>query len=943
MKTNQLINLEKLGQSVWMDFIRRGMLASGELSQRISDDGITGVTSNPSIFEKAISGSHDYDDSVRAMALEGKSVEGIYRELVIEDIRRAADSFLPIYERTKGGDGYVSLEVSPKLARDSERTVREARELWQAVNRPNVYIKVPGTTEGVNAVRDLISEGINVNVTLLFSVRRYTEVAEAYLAGLESRLEKGLGIGSVSSVASFFLSRIDSAVDKLLEEKEAMGETDAARAASARGQVAIASAKLAYEAFSALLASDRFRKLASKGARPQRLLWASTSTKNPAYSDVKYVEALIGTDTINTLPLETMNAYRDHGNPAARLGVDMSAAKNVMEHLPKLGVDIESIARGLEEEGIRKFESDFDSLMKALAAKRGAALKEPVDSQRFSLGSFEKDVRDRVALLKKENFIPRLWMKDASLWKDDDPNVRIIKNSLGWLHVADKIEEVMEDLNGFAAEVKKAGFKHAVHMGMGGSSLAPLVLQESFKQTEGGIPLTVLDTTDPATILKIEREVPLAETLFIVASKSGTTAEPNAFGDYFYDRVKSIRGAKAGDNFVAITDPGSKLIDIGKERHFRRIFLNFSDIGGRYSALSYFGLVPAVLYGIDVREFLARALRMSHACDSCVPAELNPGLALGAAMGELALKGRDKVTFVVSKKIATLGLWLEQLIAESTGKEGKGILPVSDEPLLESAAYGKDRLFVRMKFRSEADADVDGRLMKLHDAGHPTVTVELEDEFDLAQEFFRWEIATAVAGAVIGINPFDQPNVQESKDNTNRLLAEVRSTGKLPEESPAVTDDGVRVFGEVRGSTLAEAMRSFLNLAGEGDYVAFLGYLPLSGRTDEQMETVRALVQQRLRVTTTFGYGPRFLHSTGQYHKGGPNTGLFIQLTAGDLADAQLPGQPYSFSVFKRAQAFGDLEALKKHQRRAIRIDLGKDVAAGLSRLQKAISDLPKK
>ncbi len=934
MTKNPLLELEKLGQSIWMDFIRRSMIVSGELKQRTKDDGVSGVTSNPSIFEKAIAGSNDYDDAVRAMALEKKSVSEIYRRLTVEDIQQAADVFRPVYERTGSGDGYVSLEVSPKLAHDAKGTISEANELWEAVRRDNVFIKVPATREGLEAIRELIGDGINVNVTLLFGLPRYREVADAYLSGLESRASRDLDINRISSVASFFLSRIDATVDKMVQAKVSSGVQAAAHV---KGEVAIASARIAYQIYREIFLGERFKRLALKGARRQRLLWASTSTKDPAYSDIKYVEALIGAETVNTLPLETINAYRDHGKPAVRITEDVDSAHKVLEQLPPLGIDIDKITQQLEDHGVRKFDEAFEALMKSLETKREAALAEPVDAQTFSLSSLEAPVRQRLANLDKARFSTRLWEKDPALWKPDQQSQKIIKNALGWLHSAEKIEETVDELMEFASELTKDGFKHAVHMGMGGSSLAPLVIMESFGMGKDGIPLTVLDTTDPATILNIEKEVPLADTLFIVASKSGTTAEPNAFGDYFYDKLKAIKGEGAGGNFIAITDPGSKLVDVAADRHFRKTFLNFADIGGRYSALSYFGLVPAALLGVNVPQLLARALRMVHACDSCVPVEKNPGLMLGAAMGELALRGRDKITFIVSKRIETFGLWLEQLIAESTGKEGKGILPVSYEPLLDPVAYGSDRFFAYVKLGGSPDTEMDSGVQRLREAGNPVVTIELADSYDIGQEFFRWEIATAVAGAVIGINAFDQPNVQESKDNTNRLLGEVRSIGKLPDEKPYVQEANLRLFGTAAGKKLSDALKSFFSQSKPGDYVSIMAYVTENEEVYRRVASIRAMIQNKLKLATTFGYGPRFLHSTGQYHKGGPNTGLFIQLTAEDVVDAPLPDQPYSFSVFKKAQALGDLEALRKHGRRVIRIDLGKDVGGGLVRLQESI------
>jgi glucose-6-phosphate isomerase len=477
-----------------------------------------------------------------------------------------------------------------------------------------------------------------------------------------------------------------------------------------------------------------------------------------------------------------------------------------------------------------------------------------------------------------------------------------------------------------------------VHMGMGGSSLAPLVFERTFDPGDHGLPLTVLDTTDPATILRIEDEVPVANTLFIVASKSGTTAEPLAFGDYFYAQVRAEKGDRAGENFVAITDPGSPLVDLAQERAFRRTFLNFPDIGGRYSALSYFGLVPAALLGVDVAELLDRALRMVHACASCVKLGHNPGVALGAALGELGRQGRDKVTFLVPEAISTLGMWLEQLLAESTGKEGTGLLPVALEPAGDPAVYGDDRFFAYLRLQGAGEGDLEDRVAALRRSGQPVVTIQMDDHLDLGQEFFRWEIATATAGAILGINAFNQPNVQESKDNTNRLLDVVRDGGKLPEEKPVLVDGALSLYADDAAPTVARTLARFLDQARPGDYVALMAYLSETPAIDQALQAIRLKLRDRLKLATTLGYGPRFLHSTGQFHKGGPNTGLFLQLTADDAEDAAVPGEPYSFGVLKRAQALGDLEALREHGRRVMRFHLGDDVDGGLKALAEAIS-----
>ena len=788
-KENPLLKLEDCGQSIWLDYLRRGLITSGELKQLIEKDGLKGVTSNPSIFEKAIGGSHDYDEAIRNLAEGGRSAEEIYQALTVEDIHRAADLFRPLYDRLDGTDGFVSLEVSPHLARDTEGTMAEARRLWAAVDRPNLLIKVPGTPEGLPAIQQLISEGINVNVTLLFGVPRYAQVAAAYLTGLEMRLEQGQSIERVASVASFFLSRIDVLVDPLLEEKMQHRGQEAKVAEALHGQVAIASAKTAYEIYKTVYDSERFQVLAEHGARPQRLLWASTSTKNPAYSDVKYVEAVIGPKTVNTLPQETLNAYRDHGQPTARLEEGVEKAQELFHNLSKLGIDLDEVTQQLEDEGIEKFNRPFDKLMQTLEEERVAALAEPVDRQRLDLADYDGAVQERIANLEAAQFHTRLWRKDPSLWSTNSQEQAVIRNALGWLHVAEKMEENLPGLLAFVDDIRQAGFRQVVHLGMGGSSLAPLVFQRTFEPGKDGLPLTVVDTTDPATILAIKEEIPLTETLFIVASKSGTTAETRALADYFYERLYGDKRDRAGENFVAITDPETPLARLAQKRNFRRVFLNFPDIGGRYSALSYFGLIPAALMGLDVTELLSQARRMAHACASCVPLAENPGLSLGAALSELARHGRDKVTFLVPESISILGMWLEQLLAESTGKDGAGLLPVAGEPVGEPEVYGHDRLFVYIRLKDEADQRLEQAVDRLRRAGQPVVTIQMADRLDLGQEFFRWEIATATAGAILDINPFDQPNVQESKDNTNRLLEQVKTEGELPQEKPALQTD----------------------------------------------------------------------------------------------------------------------------------------------------------
>jgi transaldolase / glucose-6-phosphate isomerase len=935
MNKNPLLILESFGQSIWLDFLRRNALHNGEIQRLIEQDGVSGLTSNPSRFQKAIAGSHDYDSDIRSMSLEGKSAEEIYESLTIDDIQHTADLFRPIYDRLEGGDGFVSLEVSPKLAHDIAGMIAEARRLWSAVERLNLFIKVPATREGLPAIQQLIGEGINVNITLLFGLPRYREVAEAYLAGLETLAARGKPLDRIASVASFFLSRIDVLVDPMLERLGLQGGPAAARTAGLRGQVAIASAKVAYQIYHEIFGSQRFEKLSKQGAHRQRLLWASTGTKNPEYSDVKYVEALIGPETINTVPLETLHAFREHGKPALWLEEDTQAAYRVLERLGQAGIDLDGVTQQLEDEGVMKFSKAFEKLMTALEEKRAAAFKEPVDRQTLDLGKYQKAVQEQISSLETMQFSSRLWQKDPSLWKSNAKDQKEIRNALGWLHVPEKMEANLGELNAFKKEILEAGFRHVLHMGMGGSSLTPLLFERTFSPGTDGLPLTVLDATDPATILEIEHRLPIAETLFIVASKSGTTAEPLAFADYFYQKVKQIKGERAGENFCVITDPGTPLVKTAQERAYRKTFLNFADIGGRYSALSYFGLVPAALLGMDVSELLERALRMVHACASCVPARENPGILLGAALGELARNHkRNKVTFLVPGPISSLGMWLEQLLAESTGKDGTGLLPVAGEPLGEPAVYGDDRVFIHFRMKDASDEVLERGVAMLREAGQPVITIQLQDLWDLGQEFVRWEIATATAGAILGINAFDQPNVQESKDNTNRLLAMVRKQGKLPEEKPSLIRDPLKLYFDEKTATVPNVLSQFLAQARPGDYLALMAYLTENPANDKAFEAIRSMLQDHLHIATTLGYGPRFLHSTGQFHKGGPNTGLFLQLTSEDVEDVSIPGAPCTFGIFKQAQALGDLEALQKHGRRVGGIHLGSSTVEGLVALK---------
>jgi transaldolase / glucose-6-phosphate isomerase len=954
MPQNPLRELNKLGQSVWQDYIRRGELLSGEFKRLIDEDAVSGVTSNPSIFEKAITSSKDYDEGIRKYVGEGLQGAQLFERLAVEDIQRACDLLRETYDRTQGGDGYVSIEVSPKLARDMKASLDEARRLWSSVNRPNLLVKIPGTKEGLPAIQQALAEGININITLLFSVERYVEVAEAYITALEERGKEGKPVDRVASVASFFVSRIDTLVDKLLQGK-LVKEIDPAKRAKIEGllgKTAIANAKNAYQEFKRLFSGSRFQALAAKGARPQRVLWASTSTKNPKFRDVLYVETLIGPQTVNTMPPATVVAFRDHGIAKLTLESELDVSRKELAALSQVGIDLAAVTQQLEDEGIVLFDEAYDKLLGGLKEKRDRMVAGSIDQSSASLGKLQAAVDAGLAKLDEENFAKRLATRDASLWKDDPGHQKIIKNALGWLTIADAMLEHAGNLEEFVRGVRKEGYKHAVVLGMGGSSLCPDVCRETFGAREGYPALEVLDTTVPAGIIQLEKSLDLENTLFLVSSKSGGTTETLSFYKYFRERLDKLKGARAGENFVAITDPGTSLEKLAREQKFRRIFPGTPDIGGRFSALSNFGMVPAALAGIDIRALLERAERMVHATSLVGSAKENPALVLGAILGEAAKVGRDKATFFLSPGIRTFGDWVEQLIAESTGKEGKGILPVVREVIGGPEVYGNDRLFVQFQLASEADDKVEPKLEALKAAGHPVVSFTLHDKTDLGQEFFRWEVATACAGSLLGINAFDQPNVQESKDNTNRLLAEFREKGRLPEEQAVGVSGDLKLFcdaatkfrlvelgksGNGSPSSLENLVASFLHQAQPGDYVALMAYLEPASAYKALLQAVRMQIRDALRVATTLGYGPRFLHSTGQLHKGGPANGLYIQITCDDAEDLPVPGEPYTFSVLKQAQALGDLQSLQAKNRRVLRIHLSAKVKSGLDGLLKVI------
>ncbi|HZH91101.1 MAG TPA: bifunctional transaldolase/phosoglucose isomerase [Pyrinomonadaceae bacterium] len=942
--SNTLVEIMKTGQSIWYDNIRRAMLVSGDLQKKIEDDDLRGVTSNPTIFEKAITGSNDYDEQLRSLVEAGKSVSEIYEDLVVEDIGKAADILKPVYDKTDGVDGYISLEVNPGYAYKTRETIEEADRLFQRLGRKNVMIKIPAAQEGLPAIEEAIYRGINVNVTMIFSIENYEQVAEAFIRGLERRDAEGKPVDHIASVASFFVSRVDTAIDADLEYKARHAATpeERARLEGLMGRAAIANAKLAYVKYKEIFHGERFSALRAKGAQVQRQLWASTGTKNPKYSEVLYVDNLIGPETVNTVPPATYTAIREKGKVALTLEAGLDECRALVRELAEIGIDLKAVTEKLQKDGLSSFVTSFDTLAQSIESKRDAYLSGINERLTATLGKYSEAVAGAIKEADKGDVMRRIWRKDAALWKSDESHQKIIKNALGWLNVPDMMIGVEDDLVQFADRIRNVReFKHVMVCGMGGSSLCPEVLRQTFGKQVGYPELLVLDSTDPDAFSGIADKIDITHCLFIISSKSGTTTEPLVFYKYWYDQV-GRRKENPGECFVAVTDPGTLMEQMATEDKFKRIFLNPADIGGRYSALSYFGMVPAALMGLDVRKLLERAERVVHACAPVVPASENPGARLGAILGECAMAGRNKLTISTDPRIASFGLWVEQLVAESTGKDGKGIVPIAGEPLGAPSVYRDDRLFVHISVE-RIDSETDAKLKALEAAGHPVVYRTLTDIYDLGEEFFLWEIATAFAGWRLCINPFDQPNVQESKDATKELLDAYARDGKLPEQDVLATDGVLTLYADERtraelpNESVGAAIKAHLARAGAGDYIALLDYFEETPEYERIVQEIRTHLRDATHCATTTGYGPRFLHSTGQLHKGGSAEGVFMQLTAPDIKDLPIPGQPYTFSVLKQAQALGDFRSLSSRGRRAVRIDLGADVQAGLERLQELI------
>ena len=888
-RNSPLQKAQSLGQSIWCDDISRNLIKSGRLEDLISR-GVTGLTTNPTIFEKALNATHDYDLDIARLVASGKSNKDIFEELSIFDVQKVADALMEIYTDSNYTDGYVSYELSPNLADDTAASVEEALRLFSLINRPNLMIKVPATSSGIEALRKLISLGINTNVTLIFNVDTYEAVVRSYLSGLEDLVANGGDPSKVFSVASFFLARVDAAIDGVLKAKKG--------AAGNLNKSAISNAKIAYQKFTQHFSSPEFNALKLKGAMVQKPLWASTATKDPGLKDTFYFEELIAESTVMTMPEGLLKAVLDHAQVEKVISPDSIDPLKQISEIKKHGVDIEAVTSDLLAAGLESFAKSYTELITTIDRKRHSLNIKGYQS----LFSHSQILNPAYKQIEQENIISRIWSHDHKLWHESP---REIIDRLGWLEITKVMTPRINEICSFAHEINQSDFDYVVLLAMGGSAFAPELFSQIFKATRNHRKFYMLDSTHPDWVKSVSESIVLEKTLFIVSSKSGSTIEVDSFYLYFRDLIEQHVGSEnAGKHFVAITDTSTPLAQLAKAQNFRKVFLNPENIGGRFSCLSFFGLVPSALQGIDVKSIITNVETMIVK-SKLEDLELNEPARLAATIAAFSAQGIDKLVIITSPSLSTMGVWTEQLIAESLGKEGGDVIPIAGEPLLDPDSYGNDRLFVYIKLATDDNKSKDLQVEKLMDSGNPVICIELEGPAQIGAELYKWEFATAVIGALKHVHVFNQPDVQAAKDFAQNGLNFYMKEGQLI-KAPEVL-----------------SVVDLFSLAKPGDYVSFLIYLSQTSSIDTAINRIREVIAKKFKLATSAGYGPRYLHSTGQLHKAGPNKGLFIQLVEPDSNssnEVEISGAGYSFRVLNNAQANGDLIALVEQSRRVSRV-----------------------
>lgn len=928
--------IHALGQAIWLQGFRRRLIDSGRAAALIRDAGLGGLTTDFTLLAGSVARGGEYASVLRTHAEGDSTTADVQRRLLVEEAAVAAAALAPVHAASGGVDGFVGIEVDPALAHDAESMARAARHLLAIDGAANVMPSLPASNSGFAVFETLVADGLPAQIGPVFTLRSAMRAAKAFDRGAAGAERMS------TAVVSFAIAPLDNLVDQLLHREIRAVPRDMSAVESLLGGAGVATAKLVWR---------RMGERRGAEASRLRIAWTGLVSTDPRQPRHHYVEQLVGPGTIAILDATLLEGLLRRGEIEATLGRRVDDAGDLLGELQELGIDVEEVGSALEAKALRRARAAHEQFSAAVERAAGAIVREPRAAARRAAHGVPwwgrtteiDDALIDTAELERRDAVARLWSKDATLWSEEAEAAELIRNRLGWLDVAASPAADPDAMLGFVAELGAGEVESVILLGMGGSSLTAEVCRDIFRTDR----VRVLDSTVPSHIRSIAGQVDPARTVVVVASKSGTTVEVRALFDWFYALATPMLD-RPGERFAAITDPGTPLEQLAHERRFRRLWLAPSDVGGRFSGLTVFGTLPLALMEVDVQRVLDAARRMAAACAPEVEPAANPAARLAGALYRAHGRRRDKLTIITSPRLAGFALWIEQLVAESTGKQGTGLIPVVDEPEVDVDDYGDDRLFVALSLRDDDLDEHRSRVDELVAAGLPALHFELDDAHEIGAEMFRWEAAVALLGALLGINPFDQPDVQASKDRTAALLATDHEDDPLWERQPLATDAGWTIFADIerdeelaarlKGDGLRAWLAAHLGRAENGEYVALQAFLPPDDDVHESLQELRALLAEQLGVATTLGWGPAFLHSTGQLHKGGPDTGLFLQLTADVDEDIDVPGAGYTFARLLRAQSLGDLAALEERGRRVVRVHL-RDPAPGCHILLQAAED----
>ena len=891
-------SVHSLGQSLWLDIIRRDSLDSGELADRVAAGELRGATSNLTILESAILSSDSYSVDLRRLAQAGWTAEKIFNQLAVDDIRAAADAFLPLFEQTNGGDGFVSIDVNPEFADDTNRTIEEARRLWDAVNRPNAMIKIPATLAGLPAIESSIRAGINVNATLIFSLGRYIEVMEAYMIGLEGRLEAGGSLDYVTSVASFFVSPIDIALDEQLREVFQRGEAEGERASSLLGKVAIANSKLAYAQFVATFQGERFQKLATRGARVQRPLWASTSMKNPEYPDTYYVDNLIGPDTVNALSEASLKAFKDHGTPELTLPENISTARSQLQALDDLGISLDAAAEQLEVQGVSESAISYRSILGTIEEKAGAFQKE--------IAALEPKMRETLAEVELDDVGKRLWQQDVTLWVERDREKARVRRWLGWLSEPARASTETAELTRFAEALDPA-ITTFVLIGSGGGTITAEMLARILAPPNG-IDLHTISTANPDDIRTIKRKIaPEATFYLLVDSSSGDGIEEHLLSTFWEQALRKLE-EQTGDHFVVITKDGSKLHHWAVEKGIQKIIEADKQDDFWLSPFNWTSLLPAAQAGADIQSFVQGGVGMTRACGPLVDVAQNPGLFLSSVLAAAFRSGRDKVTLFADPPLEPILKWIEGLLAAGRGKEESGFIPIWDEPPGSGIVYGDDRLFVYLR----SSGALDRRLAGWIRADIPVLVLETSTNPEAIGEMLvQWQIGAAIAQHLLSVNPTDLDARHRTRAELQHILHRLERKGALPQADPLWQGDGVQLRAASRdlqftGSGLSEVVDFILSESQEAGGLGLRLYTPMSITLQGKVKRLRHTLRDQLGLFSLASPAGCDLCSDR-----GLKDMVYLILMVKPRKDEAIPGKNYTFGQLFEGQALSDLAAMK--------------------------------